>query len=946
MMRAIRFSLLLLLLFVFSINPAFAISWGGPNPDNKTEDRLLSAVVFFHGHVVGRGGYTNGPKMSNDKGKTWKNIAWPEGKSFAVDVSPDGRWVYVAHESGVKVSRDGGQNWFLGGGWQVTEVQDVMMNPRDPSNAWAATAYGFIRTYDGGLNWEYPGDQPFGFLSCISPDRTDQDRVFIGSEIGLFITPDGGETYRKVGPNAIIRSLWQDLRDPDVIWAGTDGQGLWVSSDGGDMWVNVQGAGNVINRIAQHPIYRERIYVGNAYAMHFSWDSGKTWIQGGGDFQPNTSVYALAFDSDDDMHIFAGCRTGFYDSRDGGYTWKFVSEQNGIINDLYYGPLYLGPPEPLQLKSMKLSISTVEPPGADCRDKYSEGYEERADGAKMALAEMPVLDTVGLLHSIAYIKEGRADEEFYETLRNTLANPGHSMFWFIESVGLYLYCEDELPEDIKESLRKTVVSTPIIRGDTENHWVMFHTAMLLAAQTFPETNPDEWFNWNTSQQNYSNAAEWLADWSMLTATRGQGEFDSPVYYATFIIPMQILYEFAEDPIIKRRAGMILDLLLADFAADALEGRYCGGHARIYDTQLRWGDGTRDNNFFHLYFGGIEPPDEFVPWDVTTIYGSYRCPQPIVDIAHRRDAPFVHTETKRVRYLMRYADSPESPAREYGGMMSPPVFRYNYMTPDYCLGSLQGGILQPIQQHTWDVTWIGSAYNTLLFTLHPYWSGYELALFFPEDPHMLTDVVNATKGDYTDPDKWTSSSPYERIYQLEDSLIAVYNVPDGVNTNHADLFVPKCLEHEMFQGWIIGHDGDFYVAVRPMVRGEWIEHEDNWRYRVPAGQAAFIVETGRAADDGSFGDFVDAVLSGPLPLFEETETGPVVKYTNRHGRQLVYIWDGDMRLMDDPVAPFPADKLYAGPLMESDVGSGIIKIIGDDSTRILDFNTLTIEEVMN
>jgi photosystem II stability/assembly factor-like uncharacterized protein len=944
MMRTARIALLMLLLISFLVNPASAQHKGDAQPKD-TEQRLLSAVVFFHGHVVGRGGYTNGPKMSSDKGKTWTNIAWPEGKSFSVDVSPDGRWVYVAHEIGMKVSCDGGRNWFIGGGWQVTEVQDVRMNRHNPMNAWAATAYGFLRTYDGGRTWEYPGEpQPFGFLSCVCPDRTDTGRVFIGSEVGMFVTPDGGETYRKIGPDAIIRSLYQDLRDPDILWAGTDGDGLWRSDDGGETWRRIEGAGDVINRIAQHPVYRERIYVGNKYAMHFSWDSGKTWTRGGGDFKPNTSVYALAFDPDDDMHIFAGCRTGFYDSHDGGYTWDFISEQNGIINDLYYGPVYIGPAEPVSNEPGNVMKRKSPPPGDELRDKYEPGFEQRADAAKITLAEMPVGDTVGLLHSIAYIKEGKADDEFYEKLRNTLANPGHSMFWFIESIGLYLYCEDELPADIREQLREIVVSTPIIRGDTENHWVMFYSALLLAAQTFPETSPAEWFNWNTSQQNYDNAVEWLGDWSMLTATRGQGEFDSPVYYATFIIPMQILYEFADDPVIKRRAGMILDLLLADFAADALEGRYCGGHSRIYDTQLRWGDGTRDNHFFYFYFGGIDPPEEIIPWDVATIYGSYRCPQSIVDIAHRRDKPFVHTEVKRVRYLMRYADSPESPAYEYGGMMSPPVFRYNYKTPDYCMGSLQGGILQPIQQHTWDVTWIGSAYNTLCFTIHPYWSGYELALFFPEDPHMLTDVVNATKGDYTDPDKWTSSSPYERIFQFEDTLIAVYNVPDGINTDHADLFLPKCLNHEIRQGWIIGRDGDFYIAVRTLVQGEWREHEDNWRYRVHAGQAAFIVETGRAADDGDFANFVDAVLDGPLPEFETTDSGPVVKYVNRHGRKLAYMWDGDMRLMDEPVVPFPDDKFFAGPLMESDIGSGIIKIKGNDSTRILDFNTLSIEEI--
>ena len=49
-----------------------------------------------------------------------------------------------------------------------------------------------------------------------------------------------------------------------------------------------------------------------------------------------------------------------------------------------------------------------------------------------------------------------------------------------------------------------------------------------------------------------------------------------------------------------------------------------------------------------------------------------------------------------------------------------------------LGSIQGGILQPIQQHTWDVTFGHEMENATLFTLHPFYSGYELAMFFPEE----------------------------------------------------------------------------------------------------------------------------------------------------------------------------------------------------------------------
>ena len=34
----------------------------------------------------------------------------------------------------------------------------------------------------------------------------------------------------------------------------------------------------------------------------------------------------------------------------------------------------------------------------------------------------------------------------------------------------------------------------------------------------------------------------------------------------------------------------------------------------------------------------------------------------------------------------------------------PVYKYSYVTPDYILGSSQGGLLQPIQQQTWSLVW--------------------------------------------------------------------------------------------------------------------------------------------------------------------------------------------------------------------------------------------------
>jgi len=914
---------------------------------DDTQPRLVEAVLFYRGYNVGGANVdtTNGPKVSADYGRTWKGLAWPDAKCFSIDVSPDGRWVYVGAGNGVFVSEDGGRNWRVTGGWRVTEVLDARMDTHDPRNAWAATAYGFFKTTDGGEGWEKPGEpQPFLFSSSVCPDRTNPDRVLIGTEVGLYITNDGAKTYIKVGPDAKIRSIIQDLRGNHRFWAGTDGNGLWVSNDDGRSWKNVPGTGSIVNRVAQHPKYHERIFAGCDDGVYFSLDSCITWDKGTGkDFGTDSAFYGIAFDPEDGERIYAGCRDGFYESRDGGFNWKFVGQRNAGIWDVRYVNLYVGPPVPLSKQPEPPVIPNTTVSGNEFRDDFDAGFVERSEIGKENIADQPYKEKVGVANAVAIIKEGKADEAFYDALRATLREPGHAMFWSMPAIMLYLHCQDELPADIVELIRRSLVENSIYRGDTENHWVMYHTALLLTAQSWPDATPSEWYNGRSSKQNYDDALEWLEQWFRITTTIGQGEFDSPAYYIYFIYPMELLYDFAMDPVLKRKAGMMLDLLLSDFAADALEGRYCGGHSRLYDVHVRSGDGSQDGDMFYIYFGGVNPPKNFHGWSVSALYGSYRCPKPIFDIAHRRNKPFVHTEVKRVRNIFRYGDYPESPAFRYGGEMNPPVYRYDYMTPDYCLGSLQGGILQPIQQHTWDATWIGSAANTVCFTLHPYWSWLELAMFFPEDPHMLQSSVSYQKSGYTDEDKWTSSSPYERVFQLEDTLIAAYSVPPGDFPQHVDLFMPKCLNHEERKGWIFGHDGGFYIGIRPLVPGVWREHEDYWRYTVPAGQAAFIVETGRRADDGEYENFVKSVLLAPMADFKQTATGPEVYITTRHGRKMAYVWGDDMRLMDEPVTPFPTDKLYSGPLIESDWGSGVIRILGDEKIRVLNFNSWTIGE---
>lgn len=510
------------------------------------------------------------------------------------------------------------------------------------------------------------------------------------------------------------------------------------------------------------------------------------------------------------------------------------------------------------------------------------------------------------------------------------------MFYAYSLIGAYLHVREGLPDSLHAKVRRAFRDRTMYRGDTENHWVMYYTGMYLAAQTWPGEGRDTWFNGKSSEENFREAADWLSHWMHISSTIGQGEFDSPTYITTFITPMMVLHEFAADPAMKKKAQMMLDLLFADFAAEHLEGNYGGGHSRDYPEDIINPLGAPSTMWAWLYFG----KPEFAQWEEARYrprnrggwetafgaLGSYRLPEIIRLIATDRRDPYVHTETKRVRNIIRM-----------GTEKNPPVYKYSYVTPDYILGSLSGGILQPIQQHTWDITYASEKPNNTIFILHPYYSGNELAMFFPEEIRFLSDEVDRYHLVYTSPDKWNSSSPYERTFQHKGTLIALYDIRKGEMQPHIDGFFPKNLDERILDksGWILCRAGDVYVGVYPLRGGEWKDEKVNWRWRSGVLRNGVIVETGSKREDGSFSAFRRSLTGARIDSsgFAKDLT---VGYRNRHGIDMKCSFDG-LRMLNGKQMRWEDYQFFDGPYIQSERGSGRITLRHGSQTRILDFN---------
>ena len=576
-------------------------------------------------------------------------------------------------------------------------------------------------------------------------------------------------------------------------------------------------------------------------------------------------------------------------------------------------------------------------------DQWHADYEARADSIiDHFVHRIPSNDISrgGFFDVAARLYRGTDLDWALTRLDTLMQNPRGDMFWMYPMILVQYVGRDILPESYQDRLRNMWRTYTPYRGDTENHWAMYYTALYLISELYPDDPPESWFNGRSSQENLREAREYLISWMDLTTTNGQGEFDSPTYMNFFLAPMAELYAFAEDPEMRQRARMMLDYLLADFAAENLHGLYAGGHSRIYPEPLLDRRANNTTAFAWLVFGNTN----FYPRGEAMILAvsGYEPPVMLRHIATDRSRPYVHRELKRTRHRIRYTD-----------VKNAPVYKTTYMSDDYAVSSIQGGLLQPIQQHTWEVLWTPTADradineeqagHNMLFTVHPYSSSYELAMYFPEEPELITQAVTRSKSTYDSGDKWTSGSPYEKVFQEEDAVIVLYDIPEGTRFPHISGFFSRELsrreEHE--SGWIFARGGNALIAYYPLAPYEWQQEQSgDWRLFSDELQNGAVVQVAPASEYASFDAFRDAVLR--LELETATEPVPSARFTSLDGKALSFTY-GEAPTVDGEPIDYSDWPLFDGPFMHAEAGSRRLELRYGPMRRLLDFDALTVRD---
>ncbi len=258
---------------------------------------------------------SSGIWFSRDAGLSWEGLHYsPENMNLPGDyasVLPDknDRNHLISGTIGGSIleSYDGGFQWHFrwpgfnqfgeplpGGG----EISDLVFAPSNSQKLYAGISVpgcslspeacqegkGLIYSKDGGTSWAISPDPLIKDLAVIAlaVDPSDDQRVYAGTENGLFLSDDGALSWTKVNTLPVsdrIRAVAIHPENPQVIFVALDGFGIYLSEDNALTWTALVAGlepNSSIRKIIFNPNDAETIYTCDLLSgVYLSEDGGE-----------------------------------------------------------------------------------------------------------------------------------------------------------------------------------------------------------------------------------------------------------------------------------------------------------------------------------------------------------------------------------------------------------------------------------------------------------------------------------------------------------------------------------------------------------------------------------------------------------------------------------------------------------------------------------------------
>jgi hypothetical protein len=465
----------------------------------------------------------------------------------------------------------------------------------------------------------------------------------------------------------------------------------------------------------------------------------------------------------------------------------------------------------------------------------------------------------------------------------------------------------EFPAEVVEPLERCILGFDYEREEAagpesaaraEDEAILRHTCSVLAGQFYPDKTFDRVGRTGRSlrQRGQCQAMEWLAR----RAEGGFAAWDSNETFASCLVALSHLVEFARSDSLAEMATAITDKLLFTLAENSWNGVFGSTHGSTSARSVTDARAEATSGVCRLLFEmGSFNQDSAAPVSLVCCE-QYKLPTIFAAIASdRRDEMLA-----RERHVVAW--------KEQDGALAPAadVNKVTYRTKEYMLASAQD--YRPgergAEEHIWHAT-LGP--DATVFVTHP-------------GNNSLKDLYR--------PNFWCGNRLLPRVAQWNNALIAIHRLPDDdwMRYTHAHFPVAAFDQYTIRAGWAFARKGDGYLALKATQGFELIT----------SGQSAFrelrsfghdniwICILGSSTRDSRFAVFQKKVLGLPIQV-----NGLHVVCPTPGGDVLEFGWTGPF-LVNGVEQALSGFKHYDSPYCVAELGAAAMDMkFGESMLRL-------------
>jgi len=485
---------------------------------------------------------------------------------------------------------------------------------------------------------------------------------------------------------------------------------------------------------------------------------------------------------------------------------------------------------------------------------------------------------------------------------------------------------------------------------TENHEMMHYGNVLMALQALknlPEYRdralPEDG---RTVREHYEAWNAYYKEHCLARARFGC-QIELFAEYWKYTLPVFVnLCDLAEDPLLRHRAAMLLDVLWSDWAIGQLNGARGGCRTRIYQNlkDPTGGEGDRGSGDPWLRMWRILQDHEGwwkAAYHPHPIHGEprvlamarYRPDSLVADIAGDAGARGEYVYVARRVARQRAAPAAEALVRKPNtpwyalDTADTRMLSYEFCTPDFVMGSL---IVDPTlddvpSQTDKDLT---GGYPALTAQNRHHCIQFATGL----DSRVVPQCLGLQNG---------KTYNQQQAVQHKNIQIVQRN-KNSKQTGPMRIYFSKWMKDQLQErdGWFFLEEGNAFLAVKAFSPADASTCPTSWDnefwLRPENPDAPVVIVAGRRPKFNSSADFM--AYAGKFAVRAEGSRF-TVEGTDTHGEScaLTLLTDhsGVPEVNGKPVHFSPA-RLYDSPFLESEYGSGIVTIKKGTRQRVLDF----------